>query len=104
MHVVIPLRVLDECEQQRDQRRPGMYAGYPGMGPIAVSRHEDYLEEARRQRLVDWARQGQPRRARLATMRRAVGSTMVALGQRIAGPVCEPAENLSTHPAVHAAR
>ncbi len=81
-----------------------MYPGYPSVQPMLVGKHEDYLEEAHRERLLAQARAGKPQHPRLTTMRRIVGTTMVALGQRVAGPAAESPASLPTYPAIRAVR
>ncbi|HEV2107547.1 MAG TPA: hypothetical protein VGR16_04740 [Thermomicrobiales bacterium] len=81
-----------------------MYPGYPSVQPMLVGKHEDYLEEARRQRLSAQARVGEPPHPRLAAMRRVVGTAMVALGQRVAGPAAESPVSLPAYPTIRGAR
>ena len=57
----------------------------PTLSSIAVSRHDDYLAEAKRDSLARIARRGQPRTTVLATVRRDVGGIVIAIGERVAG-------------------
>lgn len=71
-----------------------MDPGAPLFQSIAVSRHADYLDEARHQELLTLARAGKPRRWPRLTMHHVIGAILAVLGQRMAGQAAMPTASM----------
>lgn len=71
-----------------------MDPGAPLFQSIAVSRHADYLDEARHQELLALARAGKPRRWPRLTMHHVIGAILAVLGQRMAGQAAMPTASM----------
>ena len=88
----------------REQRTPEMYPDMTSMQPILVGRHQDFMEEARQNRLRQQARAGQPHRSWPRAIRQRVGFALVGFGQRLAGSHGETVERLPAKPALRGLR